>query len=261
MHRALLVLCVALCQTGFLSAQTNPLAGDSAAIDVGKGNFRLYCAACHGIHAQGGRGPDLTRGAFTAGDSDADIFRVISHGVEGTDMTSYQERFDTQMIWRLVAYIRSAARVSPAAVPGDAQHGRAIFQGKGGCAACHAVGETGGGIGPPLTRIGRERSVDYLREKLLTPSASITPGYETIIVTLRDGRVIRGVDKGFDDFSAQLLDMNKQFHSFRKEEVASMKREEISLMPANYSQKLAAAEQTDLLAYLVSLKGEPRGER
>ena len=86
----------------------------------------------------------------------------------------------------------------------------------------------------PLTRVGRERSLDYLREKLLDPSKSITPGYHTIAVTLRDGRVIRGVEKGFDDFSAQLLDVNRQFHSFRKEEVASMKREEQSLMPADY---------------------------
>jgi putative heme-binding domain-containing protein len=254
MHHVLLVLCL----TTFLSAQTNPLAGNSAAIDVGKGNFRLYCAACHGIHAQGGLGPDLTRGSFNAGDSDADIFRVISHGVEGTEMTSFAERFDDQMIWRFVAYIRSAARTTPVSVPGDPHHGREIFQGKGGCTACHAVGEKGGGIGPPLTRIGRVRSVDYLREKLLTPSASITPGYQTISVTLRDGRIVRGVEKGFDDFSAQLLDMNKQFHSFRKEEVASIKREDLSMMPANYSQKLAAAEQTDLLAYLVSLKGDTR---
>ena len=67
-----------LCLTGLVCGQTNPLAGDSAAIDVGKGNFRLYCAPCHGIHAQGGLGPDLTRGSFAAGDSDADLFRVIS---------------------------------------------------------------------------------------------------------------------------------------------------------------------------------------
>src|ERR1035438_7514343 len=98
---------------GLLYGQANPLAGDRAAIDVGKGNFRLYCAACHGIHAQGGRGPDLTRGSFSAGSTDADLFRVISKGVEGTEMTDYGDRFDDRMIWRLVAFIRSIARVTP----------------------------------------------------------------------------------------------------------------------------------------------------
>lgn len=261
MRRVLLALCL----SNILSAQTNPLAGNPAAIDVGKGNFRLYCAPCHGIHAQGGRGPDLTRGSFAAGDSDAHLFRVISQGVEGTEMTAYAGHFDDQMIWRFVAYIRSVARVTPIKVEGDPQQGREIFSGKGGCSGCHAVAGTvsgkGAGIGPPLSRIGRERSIDFLREKLLKPSASITPGYETITVTLRDGRTVRGIEKGFDDFSAQLLDTSKQFHSFRKEEVASMKREDRSLMPSDYATKLTPAEQTDVLAYLASLTGDTRGEK
>ena len=245
-----------LCSTWLLSAQSNPLAGDPAAIDIGKGNFRLHCAACHGIHAQGGRGPDLTRAWFTAGDADADLFRVISKGVEGTEMTAYGERFDDSMIWRFVAFIRSAARNTPASISGDTQHGREIFQGKGGCGGCHAIEGKGGGIAPALTRVGRERSLGYLREKLLEPSKSITPGYDTVTVKLRDGRVIRGISKGFDDFSAQLLDVNKRFYSFRKEEVASMKIDERSLMPANYGQKLTPVEQTDVLAYLASLQGD-----
>jgi putative heme-binding domain-containing protein len=241
---------------GLLFGQTNPLAGDSAAIDVGKGNFRIYCAECHGIHAQGGRGPDLTRGSFSAGSTDADLFRVISKGVEGTEMTAYGERFDDQMIWRLAAFIRASARVTSGPVPGDPQHGRQIFQGKGGCIACHSAGGKGEGVGPPLSRVGRERSLDYLREKLLEPSKYISPGYNTISVTLSNGQVIRGVEKGFDDFSAQLLDVNRQFHSFRREEVAQMKREEQSLMPADYGKRLTPSEQTDLLAYLASLRGE-----
>jgi putative heme-binding domain-containing protein len=254
MRRVILVLCLA---NGGLFAQTNHFAGNAAAIDLGQGNFRLYCSACHGIHAQGGRGPDLTRASFSAGDSDADLFRVIAKGVEGTEMESYSARFDDAMIWRFVAFIRSVATVAPqAAVSGDVPHGREIFNGKGGCAACHAIAAKGSGIGPPLTRIGRERSFAFLREKLLTPDAAITPGYNTLAVTLRDGRTIRGIEKGFDDFSAQLLDTNRQFYSFRKGEVISMKREDRSLMPSNYSQKLTPAEQTDLLAYLVSLRGE-----
>ena len=43
------------------------LAQDNAA-GVGYGIFRIYCAPCHGIHAQGGRGPDLSRGVFASGD-------------------------------------------------------------------------------------------------------------------------------------------------------------------------------------------------
>jgi putative heme-binding domain-containing protein len=240
----------------FLSAQTNPLAGDSAAIDIGKGNFRLYCAPCHGIHAEGGRGPDLTRGTFMAGDADADLYRVIAKGVNGTEMDGYEARFDDKMIWRFIAYIRSAARTAPGIAAGDPQHGGEVFWGKGGCGGCHTIGKKGGGVGPALTRVGRQRSLEYLREKLIQPDKSITSGYDTLAVTLKDGTVVRGVDKGLDDFSAQLLDVNRQFHSFRREEVLSMKREDRSLMPRDYGQRLSSTEQTDLLAYLASQRGE-----
>lgn len=249
MRRVLLLIGIA----GTLAGQTNPFAGDAAAIDVGKGNFRLYCAPCHGIHGQGGRGPDLTRGSFSSGDADADLFRVISHGIEGTEMTSYSERFDDPMIWRFVAFIRSVARASAAPVAaGDVQHGRELFNGKAGCIGCHP---TGGGVGPSLARVGRQRSLAYLREKLLNPSAEITSGYDTVVVTLKDGRTVRGVAKGFDDFSAQLLDANRVFHSYRREEVASMEREEKSIMPDS-ARKLSTTEQNDLVAFLSSLRGE-----
>ncbi|HEY3835529.1 MAG TPA: c-type cytochrome [Bryobacteraceae bacterium] len=244
---------VALILVPVATAQINPMAGNTAAIDVGKGNFRLYCSPCHGIHAQGGRGPDLTRGYFAAGETDADLFRVVSNGVEGTEMESYSSQFNSDMIWRLIAFIRSVAKVTRGEVPGNAQHGREIFLGKGGCVSCHAVEGQGGDIGPSLSRVGRERSLGFLREKLLTPSRSLTPGYSTVAVTLRDGKTIRGVNKGYDDFSAQLLDVNKHFYSFRREEVLSMSREDQSLMPADYAQKLTTDEQTDLLAYLASL--------
>jgi putative heme-binding domain-containing protein len=160
------------------------------------------------------------------------------------------------MIWRFVAFIRSVAQVAPSPVPGDAKHGREVFSGIGGCGGCHAVGGKGADIGPSLTRVGRQRSLEFLREKLLYPDKTTTGGYGTISVTLRDGRTVRGVEKGLDDFSAQLLDVNRKFHSFQRDEVKSIKREARSLMPSDYGQKLSKAEQTDLLAFLASLRGE-----
>lgn len=230
-------LFVLLCFAQSLSAQ-------SADVDVGKGNFRLYCAPCHGIHGQGGRGPDLTQ-------TTADLARVISQGVPGTEMAAYSSQFDDAMIARIVAYIRSTARVAIGPVPGDPDHGRALFQGKANCAGCH----TAGGIGPSLTRVGRQRSAAYLREKLLHPSTEITPGYDTLIVTLKDGSTVRGIRKGLDDFSAQLIGLDRRFYSFRRNEVTSIEKDPHSLMP---DQELTEPELTDLLAYLSTLRGDAK---
>ena len=77
------------------------LAQENAA-DLGKGVFRIYCAACHGFRAQGGRGPDLSRGVFRSGDQDSDLLRTISRGVPGTEMGDY-EHLGEENIRRIIA--------------------------------------------------------------------------------------------------------------------------------------------------------------
>src|SRR5712692_2963649 len=135
----------------------NPVAGNSQAIESGRVMFRMYCAGCHGLHATGGRsGPDLTRGTFAGGDSDADVYRVVSAGVPGSEMPGFGGRLEDNERWQLIAYVRTLARRDVAAVPGDAAAGEQLFWGKGGCGRCHRVGARGSGLGPDLTRAGRQ---------------------------------------------------------------------------------------------------------
>jgi len=117
----------------------------------------------------------------------------------------------------------------------------------------------GGRLGPDLTSVGRKRSLAYLKESILDPNADITPGYNTITVVTKDHKTIVGVQRGFDDFSAQLMDSAENFYSFEKSEVASMKREIRSLMPVSYRGLFGEKELNDLLAYLASLRGAREG--
>jgi len=238
-----------------VAQETNPLVSDPKAAEVGRWSFRIYCAPCHGIHAEGGRGPDLTLGTYNAGDRDIDLFRVISHGVPGTEMAGYGGRVEDEGIWRLVAYIRSVARHENSTAQGDAGTGEKLFWGKGGCGGCHRVAERGRALGPDLSRIGRLRSLAYLRTSILKPDEDVTPGYATVTVVTRDGKTIAGVEKSYDNFSAQLVDLSGKYYSFLRDEVSSMKREPRSLMPSTYGQSLSANEINDVLAYLVSLRG------
>ncbi len=75
----------------------------------------------------------------------------------------------------------------------------------------------------------------------------------------KDHKTIVGVQRGFDDFSAQLMDSAENFYSFEKSEVASMKREIRSLMPVSYRGLFGEKELNDLLAYLASLRGAREG--
>jgi len=74
----------------------------------------------------------------------------------------------------------------------------------------------------------------------------------------RDGTKLVGVERGFDNFSAQLMDLSGRYASFQKDDVTSIQREYRSLMPANYGRLFSARELDDLIAYLAGLRG---GER
>src|SRR5713226_6004633 len=235
----------------------NPFKNDSQAVEAGRGAFRIYCSPCHGIRAEGGRGPDLTRGVYSAGETDAALFNVISNGVPGTEMPSFSLGLGDENTWRVVSYLRSVTRRAGEKVTGDPVSGEKLFWGKGGCGGCHRVGTRGGRMGPDLTRIGRTRSLKYLRDSVISPDADLTPGYNTITVVTRAGKTIVGVQRGFDNFSAQLMDAQENYYSFLKSEVSSVKREFRSLMPDGYGNLFAKAELDDLVAYLAGLSAKP----
>lgn len=236
--------------------ERSPFPGDPTSIGAGKASFRLRCSACHGIHAEGGRGPALNRGEFEAGETDLDIYRVIARGVPGTEMPAFGRRSTEESIWRIVAFLRSFEPVGDEKVEGDPARGEEIFWNRGGCGACHRVGQRGGVFGPSLTRIGRSRSVAHLRESLLNPGEDLPPGYYVARVITREGDTVRGIGLGYDDFSAQLMDASGKFWSFLREDVNSIEREFVSLMPDSYGETLAEDEQRDLLAYMQTLRGE-----
>ncbi|MBS1827039.1 MAG: c-type cytochrome [Acidobacteria bacterium] len=236
-----------------LQAQ-NPFAGNASEADAGRGLFRIMCRPCHGISAQGGRGPDLTLGVYNNGNSDNDLFRVIYHGVQGTEMPSYGARIGDENVWRMVTYIRSLTTRKEPPPPGDRAAGEAFFWSKGGCGNCHIVGQRGSAFGPELTRIGRKRSLEHLRQSLTDPNADLTPTYYKITVTPRTGPNITGTQRNIDNFTAELMTTDGRIHFFERDAVSSIQRDYVSLMPAYKS--LPTQDMNNILLYLLSLRGE-----
>jgi hypothetical protein len=72
---------------------------------------------------------------------------------------------------------------------------------------------------------------------------------------LRDnmaGSLEECVQRGYDFFSAQFIDVDGNFHSYLKSDVKQLTRAEKSLMP-NYSKTLSPAEIDDVVAFLYGL--------
>src|SRR5690242_11802257 len=238
----------------FAQQTQNPLAGDPQAAAGGGAAFRPYCTPCHGVRGAGGRGPDLTRGVYSVGDKDSDLFRTIANGVPGTEMAGFAGDIRDEDIWRIVAFIRSLARHDAPNIHGDRAAGERLFWSKGGCGSCHSINGKGGRLGPELSRIGRERSFAYLRESVLAPNSDVALEYAAITVVQRDGAKITGIGD-LDNFSVQVTDAAGNYYSFLRRDLASVTRELRSLMPDNYGRLLTPGEVDDVLAYLVSLRG------
>ncbi len=244
----------------------NPFANDAAAITSGGNLYGQICQSCHGPAGQGSdRGPALATMALLHGNADADLFRAIRTGVPGTQMAGFPGLSDSD-VWRLVAYLRTVqtSGSSPSTIAnGDPAAGESLFFGAAGCATCHEVNARGGIVGPDLSAAGSV-SPAALRLKIVDPNnpaaQTTTRGSRgstarTVVVKTPDGREIKGVRRNEDTFSLQMIDLSGQLHLLDKRALGSVAVDEKSLHPSDYKTRLTESEVTNLVAYLLTLKG------
>jgi putative heme-binding domain-containing protein len=138
---------------------------------------------------------------------------------------------------------------------GRPEQGRKVFSGsKVACATCHRIGGAGGQIGPDLTRIGAVRAGRDLLESIVFPSSTIAQGYETFLVTTKDGQAVTGVRARQTGDMLVLRDSSGAELRLRRDQVEEMSRSATSLMPEGLDKAMTRDEFRDLLAFLQSLK-------
>jgi putative heme-binding domain-containing protein len=249
------LLCVLLGgSAGQVVAQddVNPHDGSPAAIRAGRALFTNRCGECHGADATGISGPDLTALWADAG-ADARVFRTIREGIPGSIMPSSAASDDE--VWALVAYLKSIGTVSPMEfATGDATRGRSLFDAN--CAGCHRAGGAGGRLGPELARVTRTRSRARMVQSIRDPSAAVATGYRAVSVVPLAGETVRGLKKGEDAFSIQIVDTSERLRGFRKADLREVRDETASLMPPFGPDLLRDDEVDDLLRFLASVSEE-----
>jgi putative heme-binding domain-containing protein len=213
--------------------------------------FRAHWAVCHGPGGSGGHAADLTRDQYQHGNSDPELFLIISEGIPGTEMPA--TFFQGTQLWQLVAYVQSLRQGPETAPEGNPAAGKALFEGKGGCLQCHVLEGQGGRSAPELTNIGTKRSAEYLRASLVRPNEKVLPQHYLVQATTRNGERISGVRLNEDSYSVQMLDSKGSLISLLKDELQEYKVEKTSPMPS-YEKTLSNQELDDLIAYLASLR-------
>jgi len=129
-----------------------------------------------------------------------------------------------------------------------------IFEGKGGCLSCHRVGTSGSHLGPDLSDIGSLRQAARIEHSILDPNESIEAQNRLIRAVTKNGMVITGRRLNEDTHTVQLIDGKEHLVSLSKSELRELTLLKTSSMPS-YRDKLDSAEISDLVSYLLSLKG------
>jgi putative heme-binding domain-containing protein len=249
-HMSARLLFLPLLTAGALLAQHGYTQAD---VEGGGRLYRTNCSSCHGPNGDLQPGVDLGHGKFRRATSDEEVAAIIMKGIPGTGMPP--GNFSESQALTVVAYLRSIAASSNVAVAaGDPARGKEIFEGKGQCQNCHRVRTSGSRVGPDLTDIGVLRRTADLAKSLTDPDAEVLAQNRYYRVVTKDGTTVTGRLLNEDTFSVQLLDTKENLRSFK---IADLK--EHGFMPKSpmpsFKDKLTAAELSDVVGYLTSLKG------
>jgi cytochrome c oxidase cbb3-type subunit III len=255
-RQLLISLSVSLCFFwAYLPAQTKSpgTRAPQRTSQLGRSTFNNSCAACHGLDGRGSdKGVNISGSARVKHLTDAQLSQLISEGIPGTGMPAFRTLGPGQLR-AVVGYIRSLQGKSETeTVSGDAKRGKEIFFGKGACSSCHTVSGEGGFMGPDLSGYGSIASATTIRDQIINPGKFPQPGFRAAVLTTAAGDRIEGLIRNEDNFSLQFQSKDGSFHFFQKSELRSIDRQETSLMPSDYGDRLSAGELSDLVAYLVS---------
>jgi putative heme-binding domain-containing protein len=130
---------------------------------------------------------------------------------------------------------------------GDAGRGRQVFD--RACAACHAIGGTGGDLGPDLATV-RHRPPLLLLGDILLPSQSIAQKYETYLVERTNGATESGVLAAQTPTSITLRLGSARPVTIPRGDIRTITVSPQSSMPGDLDRLVSPEEMADLLAFL-----------
>ena len=252
-----LLLCGGLLTLAAIGGGALAQVGDHqySATDIQAG-FRIYsaqCQLCHGVNGDQIAGVNLSRQRFKRVVSDDDIKAIVTNGAPAAGMPSF--RFQPAELGAIAAFIRSGFDQSGTPFKlGNAARGKAVFDGKGACAACHELRGEGRFNAPSLSQVGANRRPVEIQRYLVEPDKALLPINRRATIVTRAGRTFIGRRVNEDTYSVQIRDEGQTLHSIAKADIRSYDLAKTSFMPS-YASKLSEVELADLMAYLISLKG------
>jgi len=141
---------------------------------------------------------------------------------------------------------------------GNAADGKKIFfeRAEAACVRCHKIvgqGSEGGEVGPELTHVGANKPREYILESIVFPNKQIAQGFESLLVTMKDGTSYAGVVKSETETNLVLNSPEDGLLTIKKENITARERG-LSSMPEGMTTLLSKHDLRDLVEFLSSCK-------
>jgi quinoprotein glucose dehydrogenase len=138
---------------------------------------------------------------------------------------------------------------------GSAAEGRKIFfeRPEASCMRCHKINGEGGEVGPDFSKLGAQKDRQYIMESILFPNKVIAPGFDSVMVALKDGTVYAGVLKQENDSELVINSPEDGLVTVKKADLKS-RNKGLSGMPEGMDGILSKQDLRNLVEFLSDQK-------
>lgn len=134
-------------------------------------------------------------------------------------------------------------------IKGDPEAGAALFV-QQGCVACHTVDANGPMKGPFMGQIGSIMNREQIAESILKPNASISQGFATVQIELKNGEMYIGFVTAESAEKITINNIAGIATEIKTADIKDRRELEMSMMPEGLANALSYEELASLVAYL-----------
>ncbi|MEM9158916.1 MAG: c-type cytochrome [Verrucomicrobiota bacterium] len=138
-------------------------------------------------------------------------------------------------------------------IKGKPAKGKELFVSQG-CAACHTVDSSQKAIGPFMGQIGAIMQPHQIAEAILRPNATISQGFQTSVITTKEGVPHVGFVTGRNSEQVTMRDMTGNVTKVDANKISKEEHLPGSMMPPGLANALSLEEFASLVAYLAAMK-------
>jgi mono/diheme cytochrome c family protein len=239
---------------------------DAAAADRGRAVWAAECIDCHGTQGRGGDdgdGVSVVRSEMMARDRYGNLlgaFLKAGHSTQsGKPSSSLTEEQIVDLSHFIHQRIFETLRSSPTfdvqnVLTGNADAGRAFFNGAGKCTQCHNVEDDLAGIGSRMEPVA-------LQQRFLFPASSGRRGFSApsgpktmVVVTLPSGESVSGEMERIDNFFVSMRDENGDYRTFKRAKGVTVVQDNPYQAHIDLLETITDKQIHDVGAYLEKLK-------